>query len=57
MLKPDFMNGIAALQQFNFTYDILIYADQLKFIPEFVAAFPQQRFVIDHIAKPKYKSS
>ncbi len=56
MLKPDFMRGIAELQPFNFTYDILIYADQLKYIPEFVAAFPQQKFVIDHIAKPNIKA-
>ena len=56
MLKPEFMRGIAELQPFNFTYDILIYADQLKYIPEFVAAFPQQKFVIDHIAKPNIKA-
>ncbi len=55
MLKPEFMRGIAELQPFNFTYDILIYADQLKYVPEFVAAFPQQKFVIDHIAKPNIK--
>jgi len=52
MLKPAFINGIAQLKKFGFTYDILIFADQLKFIPEFVAAFPDQKFVIDHIAKP-----
>jgi len=56
MLKPEFLRGVAALQLFNFTYDILIYADQLKFIPEFVAAFPQQKFVIDHMAKPNIKA-
>jgi L-fuconolactonase len=56
MLKPEFMRGIAALQPFNFTYDILIYADQLKYIPQFVAAFPHQKFVIDHIAKPNIKA-
>ncbi len=56
MLKPEFMRGIAALQPCNFTYDILIYADQLKYVPEFVAAFPQQKFVIDHIAKPNIKA-
>lgn len=56
MLKPEFMRGIATLQPFNFTYDILIYADQLKYVPEFVAAFPQQKFVIDHVAKPNIKA-
>ncbi len=55
MLKPDFMNGIGLLKQYNFTYDILIFQDQLQYIPRFVASFPDQPFVIDHIAKPDLK--
>lgn len=60
MLKPAFMNGIGSLQKFGFTYDILIFPDQLKFAADLVATFPDQKFVIDHIAKPnirEYKSS
>jgi L-fuconolactonase len=56
MLKPEFMNGIGKLEQFDFTYDILIYADQLKYIREFVGAFMNQKFVIDHLAKPGIKN-
>jgi L-fucono-1,5-lactonase len=56
MLKPEFMNGISKLEKFGFTYDILIYADQLKYIPEFVGAFINQKFVIDHLAKPVIKN-
>jgi L-fuconolactonase len=52
MLRPAFRRGIDKLSKFGFTYDILIFADQLKYIPEFVSAFPNQKFVIDHIAKP-----
>jgi L-fuconolactonase len=55
MLKPEFMNGIGQLEKFGFTYDVLIYADQLKYLPEFVGAFMNQKFVIDHLAKPKIK--
>jgi len=55
MLKPAFMNGISKLQKFGFTYDILIFPDQLKYAAELVAAFPDQKFVIDHIAKPNIK--
>ncbi len=55
MLKLAFMRGIDALGKYDFTYDILIYPDQMKYIPEFVAAFPQQKFVIDHLAKPYIK--
>jgi L-fucono-1,5-lactonase len=56
MLKPAFINGISKLKKFGFTYDILIFADQLKYIPQFVAVFPDQKFVIDHIAKPTIKN-
>jgi L-fuconolactonase len=52
MLKPAFTNGISKLKKFGYTYDILIYTDQLKYTKELVAAFPDQPFVIDHIAKP-----
>lgn len=55
MLKDEFKRGIALLEKFSYTYDILIYPDQLKYTEEFVKAFPHQRFVIDHIAKPNIK--
>jgi L-fuconolactonase len=55
MLKPGFKRGIEALQQYGFTYDILIFPDQVKFSDELVAFFPEQKFVIDHIAKPYIK--
>ncbi len=55
MLRPTFMNGISKLQNFDFTYDILIYPDQIQYVGEFVRAFPNQKFVIDHIAKPNIK--
>ncbi|HMH23572.1 MAG TPA: amidohydrolase family protein [Puia sp.] len=52
MLKPAFKRGIALLKKYGFSYDILIYPDQLGYTRDFVAAFPDQHFVIDHIAKP-----
>lgn len=56
MLRQDFMAGIASLQPFGFTYDILIYPKQLPAAIDLVAKFPQQRFVIDHMAKPLIRS-
>jgi L-fuconolactonase len=56
MLKPEFMNGVSKLGRFGFTYDILVYADQLKYLPEFAGSFMNQRFVIDHLAKPGIKN-
>ena len=55
MLRPKFLNGIRALRQYNLTYDILIYPDQLAYTETFVAQFPDQPFVIDHLAKPNIK--
>jgi L-fuconolactonase len=55
MLQPAFKNGIGLLRKFGFTYDILIFPDQLGYTREFVASFPDQPFVIDHMAKPYIK--
>jgi len=55
MLNADFKRGISKLKQFGYTYDILIYTDQLDYANEFAATFPEQPFVIDHLAKPKIK--
>jgi len=56
MLRKDFQNGISALKEFNFTYDILIFHRQLPAAIELANQFPDQPFVIDHIAKPDIKS-
>jgi L-fuconolactonase len=55
MLNADFKRGIGKLKQFGYTYDILIFTDQIAYANEFAAAFPDQPFVIDHLAKPKIK--
>ncbi|HEX6168678.1 MAG TPA: amidohydrolase family protein [Chitinophagaceae bacterium] len=52
LLRGDFHNGIRALAPYNYTYDILIYHYQLKPALEFVSKFPNQKFVLDHCAKP-----
>jgi L-fuconolactonase len=56
MLQPDFLRGIAILEEFGLTYDILIYARHLAAAAEFVRRFERQRFVLDHIAKPEIKA-
>ncbi|HTF17706.1 MAG TPA: amidohydrolase family protein [Chryseolinea sp.] len=56
MLRPDFMRGVAELQRYGYTYDILVYPDQLPFVRKLVAMFPNQLFVIDHLAKPYVKN-
>jgi L-fuconolactonase len=56
MLQPEFLRGIATLEEFDLAYDILIYPKHLPVAAEFVSQFPRQRFVLDHLAKPLIKS-
>lgn len=56
MLLPDFKNGISLLGKYGYTYDILIYPDQLDYALAFSHAFPDQPMIIDHIAKPAIKT-
>ena len=56
MLRPDFMRGIGLLKNYDFTYDILIFHHQFPAALKLLEAFPDQPFVIDHIAKPEIKA-
>lgn len=56
MLRESFKNGISVLNKYNFTYDILIYPKHLKYAADLAAQFPDQKFVIDHLAKPHIKA-
>ncbi|HZG85046.1 amidohydrolase family protein [Paenibacillus sp.] len=55
LLRDDFCRGVKALSEFGLTYDILIYHRHLPAAIEFVRRFPDQPFVVDHIAKPDIK--
>jgi L-fuconolactonase len=56
LLQPDFLRGISLLGEFDLAYDILIYPKHLTVAVEFVRRFPEQRFVLDHMAKPEIRS-
>jgi L-fuconolactonase len=56
MLQPNFKRGIAALREFNLTYDLLVFPRQLQAAATLVEAFPNQPFVLDHIGKPPIKT-
>lgn len=55
LIRPDFLRGISYLEKYGYVYDILIFPHQLGAVLEFVKNFPNQKFVIDHIAKPYIK--
>ena len=52
MLRPQFRRGIAQLREFGLTYDLLLFPKHLPVAAQLVEEFPQQPFVLDHIAKP-----
>jgi len=53
MLRPDFRRGIARLAEHGLTYDLLLHPRHLPIAVQLVQEFPRQRFVLDHIAKPR----
>lgn len=55
MLRKEFQHGISLLKKYKLTYDILIYPKHLPIATELMAAFPDQKFVVDHLAKPFIK--
>ena len=55
LLGKDFQNGISKLASFNLTYDLLIFPQQIKTAILLVNKFPNQKFIINHIAKPLIK--
>lgn len=55
MLGGGFLDGLAQLKQHNLTYDLLLYPKHLRVAIDVVKRFPDQPFVLDHIAKPFIK--
>jgi L-fuconolactonase len=56
MLTTGFRKGVGCLKDLGLTYDILLYPRQLPAAIELVTEFPDQRFVLDHIAKPPIRT-
>src|SRR5271154_3068986 len=53
MLRPEFRRGISRLREFDLTYDLLLFPKHLPVAVTLVKEFPEQPFVLDHIAQPK----
>jgi L-fuconolactonase len=51
--RADVWRGLAAVEARGLAYDILVRARELPAATKTVAAFPELRFVLDHIAKPR----
>ncbi len=55
LLLPGFQRGVSLLHKYGLTYDILIFPRHLEIAEQFVRSFPDQPFVLDHMAKPSIK--
>jgi L-fuconolactonase len=55
ILGEAFLDGMSQLRAFNLTYDLLLFPKHLPYAIRVVERFPEQRFVLDHIAKPLIK--
>jgi L-fuconolactonase len=56
LLRDKFLRGVGYLKNYDLCYDILVFPKHLAVAEIFVKQFPDQRFVIDHIAKPDIKN-
>lgn len=56
MLQTDFLKGLEVLQEYDLSYDLLLFPKHLSNAVRLVQYFPKMRFVLDHIAKPFIKS-
>lgn len=56
MLRPQFLHGLSLLASFDLAYDLLLFPKHLPIAADVAQRFPQQRFVLDHIAKPAIKA-
>lgn len=54
--SAEFRRGVGELANFDLKYDLLIYPRQLPAAIDFVAAFPEQPMVLDHLAKPEARA-
>ena len=56
MLGLDFMKGIAQLEAYELSYDLLLFPRHLTRAVKLARTFPNQRFVLDHLGKPDIKA-
>jgi len=55
MARADFQQGISLLHKYRLTYDLLLFPKHIPLAAALVQKFPNQKFVLDHIAKPEIK--
>jgi L-fuconolactonase len=52
-VADDFLDGVAALADFELTFDVCVRSSQLGEVIELVRRTPDVQFVLDHVGKPR----
>ena len=55
-VSPEHLRGISWLKRYGLTYDLLLKPPHIEPATRLVDQFPDQKFVVDHIAKPDIPS-
>lgn len=56
ILSNEFIRGVFAMNNYDLVYELLVLPDQLNYVDQFVKHFPEQLFVLNHLAKPLIKT-
>ena len=56
LLRADVRRGLAVVTKHGLTFDLLVKMPQLRAAVEVVRACPETRFVLDHLAKPPFRT-
>ncbi|MEY4335942.1 MAG: hypothetical protein RLZZ45_861 [Bacteroidota bacterium] len=54
--NTEFIQKLKLLKALDFSYDLLVYHDQMGSLLHFVEKLPENRLILDHIGKPDIKS-
>ncbi len=54
-LRPDFVRGVQMLAEYNLSFDVCIFHQQLASVIKLVRQCPDTSFILDHIGKPRIK--
>lgn len=56
MLRSDFKTGMVYLGAYGLCYDLLLFPRHIQRASRLVRGFPRQRFILDHLGKPRIKA-
>ena len=56
LVRPQVLDGLSVLAEYGLSFDLLVYPRHLPVAADCVSRFPGQRFVLDHLAKPRIRA-